>query len=125
MDSKHYQEHHDSTASSEGKTYRLNILFDLVKDQKPIRMDVSRLDWILPYTLVDQARLKVADLSTPILAYHEVFKDRWIVIDGAHRLTKAVRLLHKTILTRVVDQKMLDAALIKSYPLNKPLFTKW
>ena len=121
-----YQEQHDSTFSSNGKEYRLNVIFEMTKNQKPMEMDIDLFTWILPYTTVQESRVTTADLKAPILVFFDPDDKRWIVIDGAHRLTKAVRQKEKTILCKIVNQTMLDKALIKNKEIkNKPLFLKW
>ena len=84
-----YQERHDSTYSSNGKEYRLNVIFEMTKNQKPMEMDIDLFTWILPYTIVQESRVTTADLKAPILVFFDPDDKRWIVIDGAHRLAKA------------------------------------
>ena len=53
-----------------------------------------------------------ADLSYPIeLYYHH---DQWIILDGVHRLTKAVREGRDTILVRRIPQSAVDRILGKA-----------
>lgn len=83
-----YQEEPESTVSNNGKQYQLNTLFKRVENNEIINFKVDELKWILQYTETQPERVKNADLSSPILVVKEA--GLYIVIDGAHRLTKAV-----------------------------------
>lgn len=125
-----YREGKDSTATSEGHEYQLDTLFKLTWDRKPTLKKVSDLDWILDHTEVDQERVKNADLSVPILVYWSHSLQAWIVIDGAHRLTKAKQEGKEMIGCRVVTDEMLDKARIDHHKKHvavesMPLYAKW
>lgn len=64
-------------------------MFRLTHGRKIVNVEVSKLIWVLPYTQVDQTRLKQADVTKPILVYDDK-KYGLTAIDGAHRLVKAV-----------------------------------
>lgn len=125
----YYQEKPDSTVTSNGKLYSLNVLFKGVVKQKIIQMKVSDLKWILQYTQTDADRVNNADLSKPILVYHDLEKGYWVTLDGGHRLTKAVRDKQTSLPAYVVDQSLLDSALLKSASeeqrLTRPLYNQW
>lgn len=125
----YYQERPDSTVTSNGKLYSLNVLFKGVVKQKIIQMKVSDLKWILQYTQTQADRVNNADLSKPILVYHDLEKGYWVTLDGAHRLTKAVRDKQTSLPAYAVDQSLLDSALLKSASeeqrVTRPLYNQW
>ena len=85
-----YQEGSDSTALHDGKLYQLDTLFKLTKDRKVTLIPIAKLTWVLKYSTIDERRVKTADLNAPLLVYHDK-KYGLTVIDGVHRLTKALR----------------------------------
>jgi hypothetical protein len=105
---KTYQEK-QSTASSNGKEYDLNILFKRTKNKQSIDIPIHKLTWVLEYTSIDEQRVKNADVSVPVLVYHDE-KDGLVVIDGAHRLTKAFRLKMKVIPGVMLSDEDMEAA---------------
>jgi len=51
-------------------------------------------------------RVNKVDLKYPIHIY--LFKGKWIILDGVHRYTKAVRLGHKTIKVKKVSEEIVQ-----------------
>mgnify|MGYP000205164530 CR=1 FL=1 len=49
-------------------------------------------------------KVNETDLKYPIEIYYH--KGKWIILDGVHRFTKAIRLGHKTIKARRVSEKI-------------------
>lgn len=86
--SPEYKEGSDSTFTHDGITRRVDSLIEIAKDKPTKQISVGSLDWILKHTDVDPTRAKEADLAAPIILSN--FKGKLAVIDGAHRLTKAV-----------------------------------
>lgn len=85
---KPYQEF-ESYYSSNGVKYDLNIIWKAVYKDPIKEIEVSKLKWILKYSdTKDKQRVKNADLSTPLLVIEQ--NRRPVVVDGAHRLAKAV-----------------------------------
>lgn len=84
-----YQEELDSQFTHDGDRYDLNKLLRLTADRQIRYFKTSDLDWILDYTEVHEHRIKIADLTAPILI--TISNDKMIVLDGAHRLARAVR----------------------------------
>lgn len=145
MHQKPYREGIDSTATHNGKRYRLDTLFEAVQNRPVVRVEVSKLTWVLEYTEVDQGRVVKADTSFPVLVYRDP-EYGLSVIDGAHRLTKAVKLKQRFILAYMLtDQDMRKAeipnvdsptrrsnasqedkmALAKETLINLPKYVKW
>jgi hypothetical protein len=54
--------------------------------------------------LVHAKRVENVNLEYPIDIY--LHGDKWIILDGVHRFTKAIRLGHKTIKVRRVSKKI-------------------
>ena len=66
------------------------------------RMLIEGFEKELPHA----KKVNKADLKYPIEIYHH--KGKWIILDGVHRFTKAVRLGHKTIKVRRVSEKVVQ-----------------
>lgn len=84
---KTYQEH-VSTFTHEDNEYDLNQMFELVKGRRSTDFPVKDLKWILKHTNIKSSRVKKADKNVPILIGK--MGKKWVVYDGAHRLTRAV-----------------------------------
>ena len=111
MNQKPYREGIDSTATHNGKRYRLDTLFEIVQNRSVVRIEVSKLTWVLEYTEVDQGRVVKADTSVPVMVYRDP-EYGLTVIDGAHRLTKAVKLKQRFIRAYMLtDEDMRKAEL--------------
>lgn len=96
MQDKPYQEGFDSTATHNRKEYRLDTLFELVQKRPIVKVEVSKLSWVLEYTDLDSDRVMKSNTDIPVLVYDDP-EYGLTVIDGAHRLTKAVKLGLKTL----------------------------
>ena len=107
-----YQESEPSTFTHDGKEYDLNIVLQSVDNNKVTKVAVNDLTWVLPYTAVDINRVEKADLTVPILVTMDL-KDRVTVIDGAHRLTKAVNENVVSLPAKWVTKTILKKALLK------------
>ena len=113
MENKHteiYQEEQDSTFTHFGKKYNLNSLLQISKHKPIISVKVVSLKWILNHTHIDLARVNNADLSKPILICVNELGD--IVIDGAHRLAKAVENGIESIPAKYVNEKEISTCII-------------
>lgn len=122
---KPYEEGFESTASSEGKEYRLDILFRIVQYRKRTVFKVKDLIWVLPHTTVDEDRVQAADVAMPILVYRSK-KYGLVTLDGAHRLTKANREGKESIAGYLLMDSDLKKAEIKHIAVESaPLYTKW
>lgn len=96
MTQKPYREGFDSTATHNGKEYRLDTLFELIQNRSIVNVEVSKISWVLEYTDLDSDRVMQSDTGIPVLVYKDP-EYGFTVIDGAHRLTKAVKLGLKTL----------------------------
>lgn len=100
-----YQEEPTGTFTHDGAEYNLNKLFKLV-DADPIAyFKVADLAWILK----EDKRTDDADLKTPILV--TVWKHKWVVLDGAHRLQKALDQKVEQLPGKIVSHDMLKQTL--------------
>lgn len=90
-------------------------------------MPIDLLDWVLEYTTVDETRVEAADIDVPVLVFFDQELEKWVVIDGAHRLTKAVRLKKTHISALVISQLEMQHAYLHDTDGKKrsPLYTKW
>lgn len=106
---KTYQEH-SSTFTHQDKEYDLNKMFKLTKRRKISKMNVFKLKWILKYTKIYKHRVKEADTTVPILIGR--MNKKWVVYDGAHRLTKTIKQGDETIKVIKVPAYILKKCLI-------------
>jgi len=79
---------YDSTFTHNNNEYDLNTIFDISENYLPVTLKVSDLEWILEFTDIDNDRLEKADYTIPILV--SILDGRFVVIDGIHRLKKAI-----------------------------------
>lgn len=108
--SRHYTEE-NSTFASDGKTYNLSTLFLLTRETPIQEIEVSKLTWVLAYDRPRPDRVHRADLSAPIMV--TTYKGQELVIDGLHRLQKAVNENKKTLPYKRVSDEMLAMAEMK------------
>lgn len=85
-----YQEGKDSTFTHDGATYPLDPFLARAKELKVYQIRVKDLKWNLDGMQLDAERVRKADTSVPILfTVHP--KYGYVIIDGTHRLAKAVQ----------------------------------
>lgn len=112
-----YREGPDSIVTDNGKNYRVDDLLR-VGEKKPTQMlDIKKLVWVLKYIDLDRGRVAKADVSVPLLVLLRE-DGTYIVLDGAHRLTKAANERLKQ-----VPVKLLDEADVKHLAL--PVSHRW
>ncbi len=61
----------------------------------------------IPDSITHQQRIAEADLQFPILLTEK--NDKWLVIDGVHRLVKAFEAKQKTIKAKIFTQTQVDS----------------
>ena len=108
-----YQEEKGSTFSDEDKNYDINKIFKLTEHAPTTFEKISELDWIIdhkPLSHEDKERVNNADLSVPILITMK--GTRVLVVDGYHRLLKAITEYHKVILAKWVTPKIMSESRI-------------
>lgn len=90
--------------------YDLQRVKDLVRDNEVTDRDVDDLKWILEDSGIDKKRIKTADTDNPVIVTR--WENKWLVLDGAHRLQKAVDEGLKTLPTKSITKKQLDTCKI-------------
>jgi predicted transport protein len=85
------EENYTETGSftHDGTEYDIGKAFSLAKSKKTQPFKVSELSWVLKYDTADPERKKNADLNAPIMVANDE-KGRLTVVDGLHRLARAV-----------------------------------
>lgn len=111
MSTHPYQEEEGGTFESNGVRYDLNQIFRAVAALPILTIKVNRLKWVIdPHSPIDQARVDRADLAAPLLV--TTFNGRHLVVDGFHRVVKAVQRDVPTLPYRRVSPQVLEDARI-------------
>lgn len=85
---KKYKEGPSSTFTHNKVTYSVDAAIERSKDTPVKKVAIAKLKWILKYTKPEKDRVKKADITVPILIAH--YGKRLAVVDGLHRLVKAI-----------------------------------
>lgn len=94
----------------EGKRYQLPKLLEQLQDQEAKPQSLEELKWVLEHAeQPDQQRLETADLQEPILVA-DTADGRPTVVDGLHRLTKALAAGQTELPAKRVSAQQLRAA---------------
>lgn len=107
-----YREGKSSTFTHLNKRYRLDTVLEIVENKQARDVDIADLKWIIKYAKADSKRVETADVKYPII----IIKDKQhglVVLDGFHRLNKAISLGMKKIPAKIITQQELDTAEIK------------
>lgn len=98
-----YQEGADSTFTHDGKEYPLDPFLERAQKLPVKQLHISKLKWNLEGMELDPARVERADYTQPILFTQD---PRWgyVVVDGTHRLAKAVKDHRTTISVREIPR---------------------
>lgn len=116
MAKKIYREGKNSTFTSNGKTYGLDGIFEATHKYSITVMPVSKLSWVIPYTNPDADRIDKADVKVPIIVVRDLSQpaaEQFIVVDGLHRLARAIRDGLKVIPTKLISKALLAQYEIK------------
>lgn len=105
---KYYEK--NGTVTHNSKLYDINKILQIVENKSSKLFPISRLKWILNHTKVWKNRIQKADLKYPIIITKE--NGKYIVIDGVHRLTKAISLHNKEILAKYISKREIESALL-------------
>ena len=100
------------TFTFDGKKYELHIVKQCVRYSSITKVALTDVAWVLPYTFVDTDSIEKANLKIPILVTMNS-KNKVTVIDGAHRVTKAIDEGVISLPAKWVTKSMLKKALIK------------
>ncbi len=94
------------TFSHDGNEYDLKKVKEIVKNSPVRQLLVADLKWVLEYADVDAERLKTADTDNPVIA---TYRDgQWVVLDGAHRLSVALKEKTEELPGRVISKADLE-----------------
>lgn len=85
-----YQEEPGGSFTHDGKKYDLNKLFKLAEHEPLAYFYVDDLAWIVTDEDCADGRVEGADVNVPILV--TMWEDKWVVLDGLHRLIRAIQL---------------------------------
>lgn len=99
----------EGSFTHDGKRYSLQKAFRSARTQPTKQIPVDDLKWVLAYDRPDPARLAAADLTAPVLVAPDQ-QGRPTVVDGLHRLSKAVREGRKTIPAKILPLEALKTA---------------
>jgi hypothetical protein len=102
-----------NTFTHEDNDYDLTTLNNLVKSVAVKNTPVSDLTWIFKYDDPKKdhpERVKTADIKVPILVTKD--QGQLVVLDGLHRLAKAVKEKIKELPSKMVTAEMLKKCLI-------------
>lgn len=112
MSTHPYQEEEGGTFESNGVRYDLNQIFRAVAALPILTIKVNRLKWVIdPHSPIDQARVDRADLAAPLLV--TTLNGRHLVVDGFHRVVKAVQKGVPALPYRRVSPQVLEDARIE------------
>ena len=101
-----YSEGKESIFSHYGKKYRVDDLLRLTGKSRVRRIPISELKWIFDYADPDPERAAKASLAYPLVVTKGDVdgEERYIVIDGTHRLAKAIQTGRLTVQCFIVDK---------------------
>jgi hypothetical protein len=104
----------NSTFTHNKQDYSLNKLFDLSENNPIAIVFIKDLKWQLQsatHTSRDEVRVSNADIKVPVLILP--YNDRWVIIDGMHRLEKAMSSNLKVLPAKIITQEQLNSAVKK------------
>lgn len=102
-----YREGPYSTFTHQGETYLVDDLLQMCIGLPIITFPLTPLAWLYD-SKADPRRLSNADPRIPIIIL-EYEKNRWVTIDGFHRVNQALRNNERTIKAKVVDMALLSS----------------
>ena len=114
-----YQEEPGGTFTNDGHDYDLNKVLADVDDLPKVLFFVKDLEWVLKYDTPDPGRVGEANTSSPILVAY--YNDQFVVVDGLHRLAKAIEKKLRFLIGKLVPADVLekDEVLAERYHSRK------
>ncbi len=106
-----YKEGKDSTFSSGGKEYSVDLMIERSESIKTKKVAVKSLKWILKYDNPEENRIRKADIKVPILIIK--YGKKLLVVDGLHRLAKAIEDGLEYLPAKLLSKKDMAASEIK------------
>jgi hypothetical protein len=113
-----YQEEPNSTFEDEGVKYNLNSIFKSTEVSTPIHLPISKLMWQVSKKEIGTSKQNLAkdpnkiDLSVPIIVWRKDAK-HVVLVDGMHRLKKAINQGVKELPAKWVTRTAMDEAKVK------------
>ena len=109
-----YQEEKNSTFKDNGTLYNLNKVFDIVENTSSKRVNIHKLEWIIPNHIpkLDIKRAKSVDTSIPLIVVET--KEGLLIVDGYHRLLKAREKGLTYLPVKYITREMLETTRVKN-----------
>jgi len=105
--SKEYKEGPSSTFTHNKVRYSVDSAIERSKDIPTKKVAVSKLKWLMKYAKPNENRKRKADTSVPVLLAHH--GEKLVVVDGLHRLAKAIEDGEKYLPTKLLTDDDLKA----------------
>lgn len=96
-----YQEGPESTFTHDGTEYSVDAAIRMADDYEPVTLEVADLEWVLDYDTPVPGRDEFVDKTIPILC--TVLDGHIVVVDGLHRLQRAIDDGDETIPAKMLD----------------------
>lgn len=110
-------ESEQSTITHNKKTYSINKIIKSVEKNEITEISISQLEWIIKSQKIEDfktgkelKRIIYADKNEPIIIIKE--KNKWIVLDGLHRLIKSMILGEKKLKVKKISSEELKNCLV-------------
>lgn len=100
-----YSEGARSLICHNGIYYKLDRIFELSLDLPVTKMPLSNLQWLIDANTADPERLKNANINVPIIVTPQ--GGQYVIIDGYHRVVKALQDGEKFIQARIIFDDIL------------------
>ena len=100
-----YTEGPRSLICHNGIYYKLDRIFELSLDLPVTKMPLSNLQWLIDANTADPERLKNANINVPIIVTPQ--GGQYVIIDGYHRVVKALQAGEKFIQARIIFDDIL------------------
>jgi hypothetical protein len=100
-----YTEGPMSLVTHNGILYKLDYMFELSADLPVTMISLDDLRWQVENLQADEARTKKADIKVPIIVTPQ--NGQYIILDGTHRVLKALKAGEKSVPARVIFSDIL------------------
>ena len=106
-----------------GRKYDLEVLIKAAKAKPVQQIAVNKLTWVLEHATPDSDRLKKAHTSLPIWVWYD--QGKWNVVDGLHRLVKAIANHQATMPCIVFNNIEMQRALVTTKVSRESILETW
>jgi hypothetical protein len=107
----------------DGVEYDFDAVMSIAEKLPTEQCPVDKLSWVLKYDTADKNRTNKADISFPLIVAKSV-DNKLTVIDGLHRLNKAVRENVKTLPIKYIKSTELKSARLNKKELKEEYVTE-